>query len=256
MVGSPTKPLTRAVRLLENAKPSIERQLIMEWYRDPIWQFVGALIGILAIMLSLYIFKRQGRLKKLSFEIITNSALVNVKDDVKSKMQILFDNKPVNDLRLLIIRIINSGNEPIVKSDYETPINVEFSDKSEVLETDVIKVLPESMKVQIGNKGKAISIEPLLLNPGDSITIKILLTNLHGNLNVFCRIAGVKEITRLGSDNSSISTFRTDLFFVYIFFDFWVSFWHGIHSYNTRWRSYFRNFDNDIECRRIALCAR
>ncbi len=187
----------------------------MEWYRDPIWQFVGAVISFIAILASYNIFKRQGRQKKFSFEIISNSALVNVKDDIKSKLQLLFDKKPVNDVHLLIVRIINSGNEPIVKSDYETPINLNFSDNSEVLETDVINVSPESMKVEVNSTKESASIQPLLLNPGDSITIKTLLTNFDGAVKVSCRIAGVKEITRLGVDNSSSPSFRFELFFIY-----------------------------------------
>ena len=191
----------------------------MEWYRDSIWQFVGAIISLFAVFASYNIFKRQRRYKKISFEVISNSALVNVKDEVKSKMQILFDNKPVNDVHLLIVRIINSGNEPIVKSDYETPIDLEFSDKTEVLETDVIHVSPESMKVDIDNDKGVVSIQPLLLNAGDFITIKTLLTNFEGTVKVSGRIAGVKDITRLGLDNSSpsLSSFRFDLFFIYGF---------------------------------------
>jgi hypothetical protein len=187
----------------------------MEWYRDPIWQFVGAIISVIAIFVSYVFFKRQGKQKRISYEVISNTALVNVKDDVKSKMQIFFEKKPVIDIHLIIVKIINSGNEPIVKSDYETPINIEFDDKSETLEAEVIKVSPDDLKVEIENTKETVSIKPLLLNPGDSVMIKTFLTNFRGQLKVSGRIAGVKEITQLGSKNSSSASFHRDIFFVY-----------------------------------------
>jgi hypothetical protein len=89
----------------------------MDILRDPIWQFVGAILGLIAIIISIMLFWIQHQRKSLSFEIIHNAYLVRSKDEVKDKLKILYEKKPIENLLLLIVRLVNTGNVPILASD-------------------------------------------------------------------------------------------------------------------------------------------
>lgn len=164
----------------------------MEWIRDNIWQCVEVIFGAVTIIVTIIIYLRQRKQKKITYEAILRSDLVNVEDEVISKIQILYDKKSIDNIFLFIVKIINSGTVPIVRSDFETPINIEFAEKGKVLEADVINVSPKNLAVDIKNSKSGVSIQPLLLNPGDSITVKILLTN-YTDAVISGRIAGVRE---------------------------------------------------------------
>lgn len=187
----------------------------MDWLRDPIWQFIGALIGIVAIVTSYYFFKRQQKHRSIAYEIISNTNLLNISNEIKSKLEVLFEQKPVEKLSLLILKIYNAGNEPILAVDFEKEIIIEFSAVSEILEAGIDKVAPENLQPQIIHTKREVTLQPLLLNGGDSITLKILLSSFDSNIDVKGRIAGIKYIS--GTNKAKPTTYRIDLFFIYFY---------------------------------------
>lgn len=60
----------------------------MDFLRDPIWQFFGAAIGVVAIIASLYIFFRQRITKSLGYEILTQTELLSIKSEIRGKVQV------------------------------------------------------------------------------------------------------------------------------------------------------------------------
>ena len=91
---------------------------MLEILRDQIWQFVGAAFGFVAIIISIILWRTQRRRKALSYDIISRAPLLSVDDEIKGKLKIYFDGKPVQDIHLVLVKIINSGNVPIVSTDY------------------------------------------------------------------------------------------------------------------------------------------
>ena len=47
--------------------------------RDPLWQFIGALLALLAIGVSVALYLIQRRKKRLSYEIVSNSSLLTMR---------------------------------------------------------------------------------------------------------------------------------------------------------------------------------
>ena len=61
----------------------------MELLRDPVWQFVGAVLAVLAIVASIAIYRLQKVPKRLAYEIVSRSTLLTVKEEIESKVQVL-----------------------------------------------------------------------------------------------------------------------------------------------------------------------
>ena len=152
---------------------------ILEWFRDPAWQSVGVLVAIGSLFFFLFFRKR----KKISYQIQATN-LLTVKEEVKPKLKIIYENLPVEELNLVKLKISNSGNKPIVSDDFETPLVVSFPSKTQLFKVNVTGTNPENLKPSISIEGSSIVIRPLLLNPKDWITINILLSHFGEGVRV------------------------------------------------------------------------
>jgi len=103
----------------------------------------------------------------------------------------------VQDVYLVVARIINTGNVPIVSTDYEDPVNLSFGENSPILTTDSSETNPDNLRASTNIEKKRVVLAPVLLNRGDSITIKMLISQFDGEIKVDGHIAGVKSIRKL-----------------------------------------------------------
>lgn len=168
-----------------------------EILRDPIWQFIGAVLALAAILVAVTLYLKQRRHKSLSYEIISSTPLLSLKDEIKGKLQILYEGKPIQQVHLIVARIINSGNTPIVLADYERPVSLSFGKEAQVLTAEVTKTSPDSLQASIKIEEKNVVLMPTLLNQGDWVVLKMLVTKFGGEIAVDGRIVGIREIRDL-----------------------------------------------------------
>ena len=116
---------------------------------------------------------------------------------MKDKLKILFEDKQVQDISLIVVSIVNSGNLPILPTDYEHPVSLGFGEKAEILTVDVIKRNPNDLKVSAGIEGNEVVVSPALLNPGDWITLKLMVSQAEHDVQMSGRIAGVKSLEKV-----------------------------------------------------------
>jgi len=172
--------------------------------RDPLWQFIGVVVAI-CIFIAFYLLQRN--YKELSYEIIFNSPLLSSSKELEGKIQITFDGKPVSNIQLVEIKLINSGNVPITKADYEREVIFNFGDKAKILTADVAKTEPNSIKIwtHLLYANNFASFNGVLLNPGDKIFFKFLLTEFDGRIIINNRISGIKDINEIRHDKTYYS---------------------------------------------------
>lgn len=116
---------------------------------------------------------------------------------VKGELQILFGGKPVQDVYLAVVRIINSGNMPIVSADYERLVSLSFGESAQVLTAEISNTNPESLQAVVSTENNKVVLEPVLMKSGDSITFNMLVSQFSGQIKVDGRIVGVKSIRML-----------------------------------------------------------
>ena len=173
---------------------------MLEIIRDPLWQFVTVvIIAIIAIIVTIILYLIQRRRKSLSWEIISNTPLLSIDEEIRGNLQVLFAGKPVQDVQLIILKIINSGNVPIKSTDYERPINLKLGENALILTAKVTEKNPSGLETPITNEGTRVVLEPTLMNEGDSFTIKMLVNQFDDQITVDGRIVGVKDIQKTTS---------------------------------------------------------
>ncbi len=168
----------------------------MDFLRDPIWTFLSIIITATLTIISLAVSKRWQSRKRIAYEIISNTPVLAVSPRIKHRVKILFDGKPVTDVDLLTIKLWNAGNVPINRNDYEKPFTFSFGTNAKILSTNTFDAKPGNINVVLTQAKNSITLQPTLLNPGDSVKLAVLITQFkEGDIEVDTRIEGVKQVT-------------------------------------------------------------
>jgi len=186
----------------------------IEFWRDPAWQSAGVLVSLFVGLLAIFLTWKQFQKKSLSYIEISKVNILDISEDIKSKVSVTYESKPVKDLYLIIVQFKNSGNVAILPNDYYRPLNISFGKISEILSVEVLKQSPndlgiiatlvnskeqlqgdEPKSVTRFNKEEAVIVAPVLLNKSDFFELKILVTKFQ-NISIDARIAGVKGIEK------------------------------------------------------------
>jgi hypothetical protein len=137
------------------------------------WQLIGTLLAVVAICVSILIYKAQRQIKKISYEILSKTQLLTVDEELEGKLQVLYAGEPARDICLLIVKVFNSGNQPILAADYERPISFFTGPSSKILSAVITEVDPKNLSAEINLQNSSVVLRPLLLNAKDSLTIKL-----------------------------------------------------------------------------------
>jgi hypothetical protein len=115
----------------------------------------------------------------LAWEILADSPLVSVHEqkELKGRLEVWFDGQPVQrlDIRPVLVRIANAGNVAIATDDRHYPPTVLFGKETGVLTADIDKTGPQTFQAERVQYPDRVEIKPLLLNPGEYITLRLLV---------------------------------------------------------------------------------
>ncbi len=179
---------------------------------DPAWQFwIGVasiaipLIGVPTLG-SVILSARRKRRKRLSYQTVSDVGLVNSQKDLGEDIQLTLDGHEVNNARLLVVKLANTGTELVKTEDFQDkePIRIEFEPPSlircAIHSTEPPNMIPQDRLknyIQLDNNDeplhKYFELPGILLNPKESINLK-LLTLGNAQMNVFAHLEnGVVE---------------------------------------------------------------
>jgi hypothetical protein len=158
---------------------------------------INHLLEIITIIALFVIFFLQIRKKTLTYTILTDSEIVPGSREGKSNIEIHHKGKVVPKVRLIEIRIKNSGSLPIKPEDYIEPLRLRLPN-SEILSSEVRddQSLGAYIETKLSDRSEIV-LSKTLLNPTDFFDAKILLADGDGDLSVTGRIVGVSKIRNL-----------------------------------------------------------
>jgi hypothetical protein len=140
--------------------------------------------------------------RRLAIELVSRTALIDKSQPGQSSLKIKLDGISVPQVYSDVLSISNPGDEPIRASDFEGPIHLEYAGGSYV-RTTIADLEPSDLPVHFETADAAITLAPLLLNPGDKIKIEILTTSLPAP-TVRGRIAGINRVALLSKTGQEI----------------------------------------------------
>lgn len=147
-------------------------------WKLPIWQFIGIVVGIVAIWATYDVFHQTQKFKDLQIVTLADTSLVEINNDVYSDIKISYTGRKVTNLSLLQLKIESIGTEPILLADYTEPIVVSFPKQAEIIESVIVDSEPRNINAQVTLENNSVIIEPVLLNPGDRFVVKLIVANI------------------------------------------------------------------------------
>jgi len=171
---------------------------MIEFLRDPLWQFVGVVLALLSLACAFWIYWLQRQVKELAFGIISSRRLLAIDDDLSSRVTVQLDGKAVKSLHLLVFGLKNSGHRAITSADFQKPFEILFN-AGQVISTEVASQLPPNLYPVLVPGIDSVSLQPLLLNPGDQVVIQVLLSSAKPSYEVDARIVEVASLSEINT---------------------------------------------------------
>ena len=169
----------------------------MNIFRDPVWQFVGAIISVIAIYAAIVIYKRQKGVRKLNCDIIYYSHILNIEEKEENKLLLSFGGEQIKEACIIIFKLYNAGTVSILASDFEGPVAISFGKETRILDAEVAWTRPEGIPARINFSPERFFFRPILLNPGDTVALKAIVSQAKGEFEINGRIAGIKQIQKV-----------------------------------------------------------
>jgi hypothetical protein len=188
----------------------IQTPATSDFWRDPVWQSLGVIVGAVLAIVAIIISLRQLQRKALVYEIIsTENIIIIANSSLTSKLEISYQGKPIKDLYLITVKFVNSGNIEIRPEDYVRQISLTFGRNSEILGNKITEQEPGNLDLKINHdkSQEALIVDPILLNKRDFFTIQALVTGFQ-SVDTNGRIAGVtkiREVTTLRLNSKALS---------------------------------------------------
>lgn len=176
----------------------------MDFLRDPLWQSISVVIALIAVLVTVIVYLKQRNHRDLSYEITSRTPLLAKEDEIGGALQVQYKGQPVKKVQLVEISFTNSGNTPILGSDFVQPITLNFGEEARILTADIIETSPENFsafaRIDHSAPYDRVTIDPILMNSGDIWTLKMLISN-SSKIDVDCRVVGVREIRKATESN-------------------------------------------------------
>lgn len=169
---------------------------VFELLRDPVWTAAGTALAVLSVMATFMVYRLQRQRRSLSYLEVSKNDLLTSWEEHDDRLQILYEGQPMKDIVLLVLRISNDGNTPIAASEFERPLAICVAEPARVLNAAVLIRRPKQLAITFSEAAGKLIIDPVLLNPGDTFTFKVLLADSRGHYAVDARVLGVRNIAK------------------------------------------------------------
>jgi hypothetical protein len=156
--------------------------------------FAGVVVALLGIALTVVLYRRTRVIRQLSFGV-TSRPLARVDPTAASRVRLYYANQRITDASVVEITLDNTGSAAIQPSDLAGPVHITFAGTAYGLEDSVdIARAPVGLRPQLTLDRAELSIQPFLLNPGESLSVSLLVANYSEPPVLTARVTGIAEL--------------------------------------------------------------
>lgn len=188
------------------------------------WSISGIILAVIFGLLSVYLGFYKKDKPDLKFIIVSDSSVFDIKENV-GNLDVTYKNESLSkinkDLRLIVFKIINQGNSPILQNSYDIndPIGFEILDGKIASEPIITETSNNYLKEKLlpEKRNESIVIFPnVIIEPQDFIEIKLIILHEIGKkpyIKPIGKIALLKSIDVIPSSSEGDSkSFLENLF--------------------------------------------
>ncbi|MCC4785847.1 hypothetical protein LMH77_23315 [Vibrio lentus] len=183
----------------------------------PAW--LGIVLAFLGVIIPIGIAAVESSKSDLTIEWVSTDNLVS-ETGKGSELKVFFDRTLIEDPKLLKLQIKNTGNEPIKKSDFDTPLQLEFDSGVSLLKASISSTIPHSIPAKVSLDSNILELEPLLLNEDDTLNISVIISGEIEHIAVLGRIANIQNLELIKRDSNEVTMYREGVMLVTSIFTF------------------------------------
>ena len=159
------------------------------------WKFFLTLaITIASVAVPVWLWQIDLSSKSLTLTVKSTAELQPKGIDSLDGIQLSVDGKTLDSPYVSVLELSNSGSRPIVTSDFEGPIRISTESPSKLVKVRPTSSTPLSLEPALSLAEGTVLLQPLLLNPGDTIRITAVATGAKPAFTARARAAGVTEL--------------------------------------------------------------
>jgi hypothetical protein len=159
------------------------------------WKYLVTLFAAVAgIAVPVWLWRTDLVSHSVKVKIISQTALQPDGVSAVSGLKISVDGKELEAPYLTVIDIKNDGARPILATDFETPLEIKTFEKVKTARARVTATAPKDLLPIITSNDDVLKLQPLLLNPNDSVTIAFVTSGGLPNFSARGRIAGISVV--------------------------------------------------------------
>lgn len=151
-------------------------------------------VTVVGVLATVWIWQSELVSKSLHFEMASQTALQATTSQALKGVKLSVDGVDVVSPFITVLKLAHDGSRPIQSADFEGPIKIIAEHPATVLKAEVTEVNPKDLQPAVHVDGGIISISPLLLNSGDTVTVAVITSGSAPKFSVRSRIAGIPSI--------------------------------------------------------------
>lgn len=159
------------------------------------WKFfitMGLTLAGILVPVWLSQVEQQARsmvLQQVSVASLYPQSVPTVKD-----LRMTLNGQELDSPYLTVFDLKNNGSRPIPQADFEVPIAINAKEPVRVVSVELASVKPNDLKPIISINDGAITIQPLLLNPNDTLRMTAVTIGGNPEFSIRGRISGIQRI--------------------------------------------------------------
>src|SRR5262245_54637262 len=133
---------------------------------ENLWRKIGPISGWVAVLIAVVIFfiGRSNQSKSLEVELISRSTLVDENvPRAKQQIEVFYKGRSIPNYVILQCRIVNTGGQPIRRSDYEENLRLKFDGTTEIISIEQKSSEPKDMKIDPYVESQSTIVFPTVL---------------------------------------------------------------------------------------------
>jgi len=167
--------------------------------------FIISFLGVVAAIITIYAFLFKEKKVELTYEVIANTSVLDIRAEV-SKLDVLYDGTSLKhrneNLRIISVRVINSGTENILNSFYDdnAPLGIELSGGKIIESPEILDASNEYIKSNLRiylDSLSRVTFSKVILESKEYFVIKLLVlhpSNVLPGVKAIGKVAGIKTI--------------------------------------------------------------
>ena len=159
------------------------------------WKFVlSSVIALAGVVLPIVLWLVDHSSKSIAISVVSSTSLDPTINQPVEGLAFTLDGVALRSPYLSVLHIQNTGTKPVSSSEFESPIEIKSESKSKIVRAEFADASPIDLQPVITVVKNRILVDPLLLNPGDSLKLNVVTSEDRPAFIARSRVAGISQI--------------------------------------------------------------